>query len=97
MAAERVCDYQNVKANTISGLHPFLYRCCPDCGQILNQVPVLSKDGPQNIRHRKTEAHVWDIGEGSPLLPLPQQRGSMPTTRTCPRFARVLNDFLLGF
>ena len=63
----------------------------------MKQVTVLSKQGPENIGHRETDASIRNVGQGSPLGPLPQERGAMPATRAGFRLTSVVNEFLLGF
>src|SRR5271167_2404455 len=96
-AAEGVLHHHNQHANTISGFHPLLYHRGSECGQVIEEMPVPLKDWPENVWHRKHDACIRDVGEGGPLLPLPQLGGTMPTTRTSSRFTGVVNEFLLGF
>jgi hypothetical protein len=48
----------------------------------MQKMSVLPKDWPEDIRHRKHDADIWNIGEGAPLFPLPLNRGTMPTAWT---------------
>ena len=66
-------------------------------GQVIEEMPVLLKDWPENVWHCKDDAGVGDVGKRGPLLPLPQLGGPMPTTRTGSRFTGVVDEFLLGF
>src|SRR5712692_8726082 len=94
-SAEGVRYHHNQHTNTISSLHPLLYHLGSECGQVVEVMTVLLKDWPEDIRHSKDDAYIRNIREGGPLLPLPQLRGSMPTTRTSSRLASVVNEFLL--
>jgi hypothetical protein len=63
----------------------------------MEEVTVLLKDWPEDIRHRKHDAYIRNIGEGAPPFPLPLQRGSMPAARTGSHLAGVRNQLLLIF
>jgi hypothetical protein len=89
--------HHNRHTNAILELCPLPYHRRTQRGQVMQKMAVLPKDWPEYIRHRKDDAYVRNIGEGTPLLPLPLNRGSMPTTRTGPRLAGVGNEFLLTF
>src|SRR5260221_9557621 len=97
MPAEGVlyCDDEHVDA--VFGLQPMLYRSGAKCGQVAQKMAILLEDRPENVWHREYDACVWNVWKGSPLFPLPQQRGSMSTTRASSRFARVINEFFFGF
>src|ERR1017187_9162834 len=58
---------------------------------------VLPKDWPENIRHRKHDGCIRNIGQGAPLFSLPLNRRSMPTTWTGSRLAGVGNDLFFSF
>jgi hypothetical protein len=73
-----------------------LYYRSSQLGQVMQEMAVLPKDWPEDIRHRKNDAYVRNIRESTPLLPLPLNRGSMPTTRTGSHLAGVGNEFLLS-
>jgi hypothetical protein len=63
----------------------------------MEEMPVLLKDWPENVGHRKHDACIADVWEGSFQLLLPELRGSVPTTRTGSRLAGVGNEFLFSF
>ena len=82
IAAEGVRHYYDEHANTKRNLHPMLYRCGSNSGQVMQEMTVLLKERPQNVRHCESDAFVADIREGNLLLSLPKFRSSMPATRT---------------
>src|SRR5882724_1099860 len=96
-ATEGVRYYHDESANTISDLEILFDDRGRQCRQVVKKVPILSKKRPKGIRHCKGNPQVRNIGQGGPLLTLPQNRGSIPATGTGSRFASVRNDFLLGF
>src|ERR1022692_82574 len=95
-AAEGVLYYHNQHTHTISGFHPLLYHRGSECGQVMEQMAVLLKDWPENVRHRKHHACIGNVGERGPLLPLPQLGSTMTATGTGSRFTGVINEFLFG-
>ena len=97
MSSEGVWYHHNRHANAILKLCPLLYNRSSQRGQVMQKMAVLSKDWPEDIGHRQPDAYIRNIGESAPRFPLPLNRGPMPATRTRSRFARVVNEFLLGF
>ena len=87
MPAEGVlyCDDEHVDA--VFGLQTMLYCSGAKCGQVAQKMAILLEDWPENVWHREYDARVWNVWKGSPLFPLPQQSGSMSTTRASSRFA----------
>src|SRR5437667_12898727 len=96
-SSEGMRYHHNRQANAILELCPLLYHRSSKLGQAMEEMAVLLKDWPEDIRHRKHDAYIRNVGEGAPPLPLPLQRGSMPATRTGSHLAGVRNEFLLSF
>jgi hypothetical protein len=86
--------HHDQNANTIFLFYPLLHDGGSQCGKVVKQMAVLLKDGPQDPRHRKNKAGIWNIRERRPLPPKPQQRGAIPATRACSRLASVVKQFL---
>ena len=63
----------------------------------MQEMAVLPEDWPEDIRHRQDDAYIRNIGEGTPLLPLPLNRASMSATRTGSRLTGVWDFFLFVF
>src|SRR5215831_3995415 len=96
-SSEGVGDHHYRHANAILELGPLLYHRSSQVGQVMEEMTVLLEDWPEHIRHREHDAYITNIGESAPLLPLPLQRGSMPTTWTGSHLASVRNELLLSF
>src|SRR5437867_3886441 len=96
MPAEGVLHCHNQHASPILNLGPFLDRGSPECRQVVEQMPVLPKDGPENVRHGKDDARIGNVREGRPLLTLPQLSGPVSTTWANRRLAGMVDEFFLG-
>ena len=87
-------DHHNT-LNTVFEPQILIYHRSRKRRKVVQQVTVAAKDGPKNIRHRKVNPNIRNVRQGSPLIPLPKNRCSMPATGACPRLAGVRDDFLL--
>src|SRR5207237_7804885 len=96
VSAEGVWHHHNQQPNTIFGFHQLRDDCGSQRRQVVKQMVVLLKYGPENARHRKNKTGIRNIGKSSPLLPLPQERGATPATRTSFRLTSMVKDFLFA-
>src|ERR1700704_3331199 len=81
---ESVLHHQDKRTYYILVFHPLQYRLTANGREVMQQVPVLFKNTPENIRHGKDKAGIRDIRELGPLLPLPLKRRSIAAARAGP-------------
>ena len=82
MSPEGVRHHNNKHTNTVLNLHPSFYGLSSDRRQLVKEAAIPLENWPENVGHRKVNAHIGNIGEISPQVPLPKQCLSVPTTRT---------------
>jgi hypothetical protein len=63
----------------------------------MKQVPVLLKNGSENVRHSEKKTGVWNIGKPCPLLPLPLNRRSIAAAWARLDLASVINEAFFCF
>src|SRR6476646_5247903 len=97
VSPESVLHHQDEGPYSILVFHPLQYRLTANGREVMQQVPVLFKNTPENIGHGKDKAGIGDIWELRPLLPLPLKRRSIPAARTKPNFTCVIDAPYLGF
>src|SRR5690242_10424409 len=94
-SSEGVGNHHYRHPNTIFELDPLLYDRSSQRRQAAQEMTVLLKNWPEDIRHRKHDAYIRNIRKGAPPFPLPLQCRSMATTRTGSHLAGVRNQLLL--
>lgn len=62
MAPERMRHDHNHHASTIPSLHPLLNYRGSEGRQVVQKMPILLEEWPQNIGHGQTDAHIRNIG-----------------------------------
>jgi hypothetical protein len=71
MSTESVLDHHNQGSDLVHLLHPLLYDFSGKRRQIVQEKPVLLKNGPKNLGHGQNNACIRDIRELGPLVTLP--------------------------
>ena len=84
-SSEGVWYHHNRQANAILELCPLANHRSSKLRQAMQEMAVLPKDWPEEIRHRKHDAYIRNTGESAPPVPLPSY------------LAGVGNEFLLSF
>src|SRR5438105_8254293 len=70
-SSEGVWYHHNRQANAILELCPLANHRSSKLRQAMQEMAVLPKDWPEEIRHRKHDAYIRNIGESAPPVPLP--------------------------
>src|SRR2546422_10759145 len=70
ISAESVLHHHNQHPNAISSFHPLLDHVGSKGGQVVKQMAVLSKDGPENVWHGKHDARILEYREAQPTAPV---------------------------
>ena len=77
MAAEGVTDHQDYDPRAVLLLGPVLQNSRADCGEIVEQVPILLKDGPENIWHSESNACKCNVRKHGCHFTLPGERRAL--------------------
>ena len=94
---ESVLHHQDKRPYSVLVFHPLQYRLTANGREVMQQVPVLFKNKPENIGHGKDKAGIRDLWELGPLLPLPLKRRSITAARAGPHFTCEIDAPYLRF
>src|SRR5207244_10782974 len=97
MSPKGVRHHHNKHANTVLNLHPSFYGLASDHRQLVQEAAIPLENWPENVEHRKVNAHIGNIGVSSPQVPSTKQCPSLPTARPSSRFARVVSIYLFNY
>jgi hypothetical protein len=95
--SEGVLHYQDKRRYSEPVFHPLQHRLTTDRSQVVQQVPVVLENAPENIRHGEDKTGIGGIWELGPLLPLPLKRRSISAAGAGFHFAGEINAFYLSF
>jgi len=87
--SECVANYQDHDARAELLLRPILQDARGYGGKIVEQAPILLKDGPEHIWHGKADARKGNVWKHSCNFTLPGERCSLPAARTGPGLASM--------
>src|SRR5712692_9789801 len=96
MCTKGMRHHKEQHAGTVLKFDPSLDHGGSKCRQIVQQVAIDLKNGPELLWHRKTDSEVRNVRQASSYLVLPYQPGAVSTYWTGPRFAGVEDELFFG-
>ena len=88
--------YKEQHAGTVLKFDPFLDHGGSECRQIVKQVAIDLKNGPEFLRHGETDSDVRNVRKAGSYLVLPHDPGAVSTYWAGPRFAGVEDELLFS-
>src|SRR5713101_3090501 len=94
MRTKGMRHHKEQHAGTVLKFDPSLDHGGSKCRQIVKQVAIGLKNGPEFLRHGETDSDVRKVRKASSYLVLPDEPGAVSTYWASPRFTGVEDELL---